>query len=246
MPSITYIKNRGLNGPRLKPGTYDKYIQYCKHKFILGQKTEKHHIIPRHSGGSKESTNVVFLLVKDHILAHLLPYLEKGNKADLTAYIFRKATFNIDLKNHGKKMAYLNQQKQTGFWDSKTQSILGKRGGRKGGLAKTDCQQKSRSIIGKKWGLNVGLKNQSDLLKNRLKSKTFWIHKNFSEHIIELGPCNSVLQIVEQINQQCINWNRLDLCLDINKVRLGGAFYSLVKGDKKSAYGWSVYYDLDA
>lgn len=128
------IKDRNL---RLKPGTYSSYIIYCDSKskqdefqkqIKEGKKNqgflEKHHIVPRYNGGSNDQSNLILLPPRTHILGHLLLYLEFGRKEDLTAYIFRKSTQHVNLKSHGKKMAYLNKNLGNGIWNIDVQSIL--------------------------------------------------------------------------------------------------------------------------
>lgn len=46
----------------------------------------KHHIVPRHMGGTDEPENLIELSVEDHAEAHLKLYEEFGKKEDLCAY----------------------------------------------------------------------------------------------------------------------------------------------------------------
>lgn len=46
----------------------------------------KHHIIPRHMGGSDDPSNLIELTRKEHAMAHLKLYEEFGKKEDLGAY----------------------------------------------------------------------------------------------------------------------------------------------------------------
>lgn len=46
----------------------------------------KHHIIPRHMGGSDDPSNLVELSVEEHSQAHLKLYEQHGKKEDLCAY----------------------------------------------------------------------------------------------------------------------------------------------------------------
>jgi hypothetical protein len=49
--------------------------------------THKHHIIPRHMGGSNDSSNLVELSVEDHALAHKTLYELYGKIEDHYAYL---------------------------------------------------------------------------------------------------------------------------------------------------------------
>lgn len=46
----------------------------------------KHHIIPKHMGGSDDPTNIIELTVEEHSQAHLKLYEQYGKKEDLCAY----------------------------------------------------------------------------------------------------------------------------------------------------------------
>lgn len=46
----------------------------------------KHHIIPRHMGGSDDPSNLIEVTVEEHARAHLKLYEEYGKKEDLCAY----------------------------------------------------------------------------------------------------------------------------------------------------------------
>lgn len=46
----------------------------------------KHHIIPKHAGGTDDPENLVYLSVKEHAIAHAKLYLEHGNLKDYLAY----------------------------------------------------------------------------------------------------------------------------------------------------------------
>lgn len=47
----------------------------------------KHHIVPRHMGGSDDATNIVELTIEKHAAAHLKLFEEHGNKFDYIAYM---------------------------------------------------------------------------------------------------------------------------------------------------------------
>ena len=48
--------------------------------------THKHHIIPRHAGGTDEPSNLVEVSVEEHAELHLALYLEHGRWQDFYAY----------------------------------------------------------------------------------------------------------------------------------------------------------------
>lgn len=63
---VQYVLKRVAAGYRLKPGTYDKYINYLRKKPTSGN-LEKHHIVPKHSGGLDIDTNLIQIMPRDHI-----------------------------------------------------------------------------------------------------------------------------------------------------------------------------------
>ena len=46
-----------------------------------------HHIIPKHMGGTDDSSNLIKLTVEEHAQAHLKLYEEHGRKEDYVAYM---------------------------------------------------------------------------------------------------------------------------------------------------------------
>ena len=66
---------------------YDKFIQKYKNQVIpTSVYTEKHHILPKHVGGTNEQDNIIVLTYRQHILAHLLLYRKYRRIEDITAY----------------------------------------------------------------------------------------------------------------------------------------------------------------
>lgn len=54
-----------------------------KSKWCEGLNFHRHHIIPKHSGGSDEDHNFTYLTVREHIIAHYLLYKINKNPNDL-------------------------------------------------------------------------------------------------------------------------------------------------------------------
>ena len=49
--------------------------------------THKHHIIPRHAGGTDDPSNIIELTIEEHALAHKKLYEEHGRWQDEVAYL---------------------------------------------------------------------------------------------------------------------------------------------------------------
>lgn len=87
----SYIPNR-VQRKLLTSGTTEKYVRSCTISNEMQKNDpnilfEKHHIVPRHAGGTNAPENIAFLTCRQHILVHLLRYLEFGQKQDFLAYV---------------------------------------------------------------------------------------------------------------------------------------------------------------
>jgi hypothetical protein len=226
-----FIRDR-VQKKLLLPGTTKRYIQNCslQNETIKDQPTivfEKHHIIPKFAGGTDASENLVLLTPRQHILVHLLRYLEFGKKEYFIAYVFRSASKDVDLSSHGKRMAEYNKQNQFTFWDPKFQSEQGKKGGKKGGSANTELQQQARSKVGKDWGPIVGLSNQSNDLKNALSYIMIFYHEEENVEVI-IPVCRSAAEVFDYLHNELVVLGKEYLFPKelVNKAKGGGAMYN--------------------
>lgn len=181
---VQIVKDRPQKRGFLKKGTYEKYIDFLRKK-PCPETFEKHHIIPKHQGGTDDSS-LILIGKMEHILAHLLLFLETGNKGDLTAYIFRRYTKNIDITSRVKKARALDKILKLGFYNSDVQRKNGLRGGKKGGSANTSLQFAARSKVGQTYGRQTGLGNQSDLLKE-FPFSIFGFIEKLLIHVLQLN-----------------------------------------------------------
>lgn len=240
-----YIRDR-VQKKLVLSGTTENYIKFCvcKNKTRKDSSNfglERHHIIPRFAGGTNNSENIVLLTPRQHILVHLLRYLEFAEKQDFRAYVFRKVSEKVDLRSHRKKMAEYNKQTQTTFWDSKFQSEQGKKGGKKGGSAQTQLQQEARSKVGTTWGPIVGLANQSEKLKDALSFLLVFYHEEENVEIL-IPVCKSAAEVFDFLHNEVVALGKEHLFSKefVNKAKSGGPMYDLIKGQKKKIYGWSI------
>lgn len=242
-----HIRDR-IQKKLLSSGTTDRYIQHCvsenKNKITSGSSNlrfEKHHIIPRFLGGADDPENIAFLTPRQHALVHLFRYLEFGDENDLRAYILRTATLDVDLSSHGKRMAEYNRQVGNTFWNSEFQSEQGKKGGQKGGSANTPLQQEARSRVGTKWGPIVGLKNQSQALRDVLLQIMVFYHEG--ENVkVEIPVCKTAAEVFDCLNSKLVVLGKEHLFSKemAKKAKGGGPMYGLIRGSKKRIYGWSI------
>lgn len=78
----TYCKETPLNERILKRDSNDERLG---NDYIY---TEKHHIIPKHSGGSDDLVNIVELLPEEHFMVHYIRYMAYNNKNDYISIRF--------------------------------------------------------------------------------------------------------------------------------------------------------------
>lgn len=244
---VYFMRKRIDEGKLLPSGTYHKFIERkVKRNGKLTRvelelnfgNMEKHHIIPKHQGGSDKEENLVLLTNKEHMIAHKILYMEFAQEGDLKAFLLRLYSEDLNLKSHGKKIAALNKIFKRTFWDSEVQQKLGKKGGKIGGAKNTDQQKEARSKVGKTYGRVTGTGNQSEQIISLLKNIFIFSPKSKPELEFIVGPCNAIVDLARELNQQCEDQN-LEFNVPIEKVN-GGPFYSLVKGTRPSAYGWII------
>jgi hypothetical protein len=189
--------------------------------------------------------NILRLNTTDHILAHLIRYLEFGQDNDWKTYVFRKAR-RVDLTTRGKARVEKQRIDGKGRFDSALQSKLGKVGGTVGGSRNTPTQQAARSRVGQAYGRSTGIGNQSAELKELLTTMILFTHKDLPGERIIVGPQTTAIDVARSLNDECDKLNLPIDRLDLKKVQKGGAFYQLLRGQKKTIYGWSIFGKLDA
>ena len=92
-------------------------------------KIHKHHILPKHAGGSSDGETVVLNTV-EHSIVHYLRYLKYGQTKDLTAYHMLSGNFESLSQYAGRQAAKVcRKNKKNSFFDP----ILHKKAASKGG-----------------------------------------------------------------------------------------------------------------
>ena len=76
----------------------------AKHLYETFSGLHKHHIIPKHSGGNDDDSNITYLTNREHIIAHYLLWKINKNVNDLRS-----------MKMLGAKLS-VEQRRQIGFW----------------------------------------------------------------------------------------------------------------------------------
>lgn len=124
----------------------------------------KHHIIPKHMGGSDEESNLVELTIEEHAEAHKKLYEEYGKMEDKLAWhgllgLIGKDDILLEIaKSNGKKISKAKRGK----------TLVWNKGIKTGALSESHKLKISKSSVGKK-------KPTSGARKGQTKSQA---HKN--------------------------------------------------------------------
>lgn len=158
---------------------YEQFLDHVRNKtYPKGTLTELHHEPPHHTGkSSDESPLNVRASVKDHVILHQYRWVVHGEKGDYLMFKGRSGDTEEFRRVMNERRIEVTQARGSGFWDPELQSVLGKRGGSKGGSANTQDQFRARQKVGKTYGRSAGVSRQSDTLKKVLSLPVKLKHK---------------------------------------------------------------------
>lgn len=158
---------------------YEQYLDHVRNKtYPSGTLTELHHEPPHHTGNSSdESPANVRASVRDHVLLHQYRWISYGEKGDYLMFKGRFGDTEEFRKVMNERRIEVTRARGSGFWNPELQSVLGKRGGPKGGSANTQDQFFARQKVGNTYGRSVGISRQSENLKEVLSSPVTVKHK---------------------------------------------------------------------
>lgn len=227
---------------------YNCFIDQCRGKtFSDTERTEIHHILPRHAGGSNDSSNLIRLSVTDHMIAHWLLWQLRDSKPDRLAFSFQvsqPADRQALRMEHIKANVQKYKEENRLFYNKAYQSAQGKKGGTKGGSANSEAQFAARQIVGQEWGPKVGRKNQSSELKEFLTKYSIWDFKGFiarplssSQDCIEVAfyavvkPKDTFKQVAESLNL---------FAPESISIKQVATMHKLLKNNHKRIYGWRL------
>lgn len=132
---------------------YEKFIEKYKWQKLDNMVyKERHHIIPKHIGGTDNEDNIITLTYRQHILAHLLLYRVYGRFEDLTAYRLmkgldenRKITIGKLIGQRHKDSGHIyelgRRNVESGFLESIRTKEVSSKGGKIGGAIARDTGQ---------------------------------------------------------------------------------------------------------
>jgi len=193
---------------------------------------EKHHIVPKHAGGSPTG-QIVSCSPENHTLAHFYRYLVYREQGDWVCYQMRR---NQKTTLRERSLLAVEKQKklQINFWSSKWQSHQGKKGGKIGGSKNTLKQFAARQKVGLTFGSQTGLQNQSNFMKKALSHHTVWLYKwqGFS-FFLTIKPQPSFSKLIDILQANTANKN-----VKIIK----SSFYKVFYGQRSQMYGWQLWF----
>lgn len=243
---------------------YNEFIDFLLEKeiFFLFQKKyfdkklrkrldlQKHHIMPRHSGGTDDRSNIVICTAKDHASAHKIRFQVFHNFKDQAAYLFLQS---LDKKGRialGQAIAQTHKKNKTLFFDPLFQKELANRpkksfflrnnpklaqkyASMSKGIQKTMTEAARKNYlergqyVGKIWGSKGGLAHQNPVTRERLKGCLIWTHE--SGVSLKTKEIQSLRLVKDLLNQHVPD-----------SVKHTSGLSELIRGIQKKRYNWSV------
>jgi hypothetical protein len=206
---------------------YEQFLDHVRNKtYLEGTLTEFHHEPPHHTNRSSDDSPLnVVASVEDHVLLHQYRWITYDEKGDYLMFKGRLNDTQEFRKVMNERRIEVTRERGNGFWDTELQSILGKRGGSKGGSANTEEQFKARQRVGLAHGKSVGVSRQNPVTKATLSHWMMWEHELTGSHLVP--PQETVAEL-----QQVLS-NLGDRSVKCN-------IAGVVKGTKKKLHGWKL------
>jgi hypothetical protein len=221
---LSYLKNT--------PNAYNEFMLHCLCNPPPTENTQKHHIIPRHSGGPDEDWNMVTLTVEDHAKAHELrweTYKDKASALSLDELALRglRGEFNTEemIKKRVQLSHHIQKTEKKGRWDAKLQSMLGKKGGAKQTEAKAEKYKEKLSHS----------------VKALLKKGSTWKHKDGKSSVtFQAEELSLMIQLLEKLIEVTKDADSKKQITETKKSNATSLLARVIKGERLSAYGWQL------
>jgi hypothetical protein len=247
----TILQEMHEKSQQMRLNAYEIYIEECKlhqtakvdaqGKPLRG--VEKHHIIPRFDGGTNKPENIVFLTVKEHVIAHWLRWKVLGKSQDYSAFLFRIGDTEEALELRRQAVIEARERdriNQHGFFNREFQRDMGKRGGSKGGAQNTEAQFCARQKVGLAYGRETGLGNQGEILSEFVAKFSIWAYSakaatekrgaiRDDEQFYLVSPKQAFADITKVLNT-----------FVPNSVTNSASMHKLVYGERPQMYGWRI------
>lgn len=108
------------------------FFQKRNENFVFDKNVvwHKHHIIPKHAGGTDDESNLVRLSLSEHSIAHYLRYLEFGKSPDLTSSKMLSGQSKSISSYGGKRGSEVcRKNKVNAFFDPSLRKSIATKGG---------------------------------------------------------------------------------------------------------------------
>ena len=138
----------------------------------MKQVLHKHHIIPRHAGGTDDPLNLVVLTIEEHAEAHHILYEQYGRDEDRLAWLGLTGQIGKDEILKQIAMAQKGKKKPEGFGEKIRQANLGRKHS-ENSIEKMSLAKKGKhnSDYYKKIGAMKTDRNQPDSQKIKVSEK---------------------------------------------------------------------------
>ena len=178
---------------------YFQFLEYVRSvTYDVGVMTELHHEPPHHTKeSSDESPLNVRASLKDHVLLHQYRWIVYGEKGDYLMFKGRQGDTEEFRQAMNEHRIDVMRSRGSGFCDPSLQSVLGKRGGAKGGTANTQEQFLARQRVGIENGRKNGKSRQSVQLEKSLSSPIKLEHKSGVTLEVLLECASDLREILE-------------------------------------------------
>ena len=150
--------------------------------------THKHHIIPRHAGGTDDPSNIIELTIEEHALAHKKLYEEHGRWQDEVAYLTlsgqigkEEATIRAIKKANTGKTTWMKGKKHT---EETKRKMSEAKKGNKNRVGKKHTEETKRNISEAKKGKpsnRAGKKHTEETKRKMRKPKSEEHKRNISK-----------------------------------------------------------------
>jgi hypothetical protein len=208
-----------------QPNEYSRFIKekiQRKQLEHVAYKTEIHHMIPYHAGGTDNKFNKIRLTCNEHLEAHKLLFQVYGLLAD--QYVINMRSKNNEKASYLRiKLSHeMSKQNKTGFNNICQQKDRGQKGGLVRSKAKDTSFEKKLSMECR----NLLATNHCWVFKKTgykvfIQANEFSLMRDLAKKLIVYVPCFEGLK-------------------NLSLQHIAGNLGKVVKKRRKSAYGWEL------
>jgi len=125
---------------------YENLCYRGKNRLVQSSKEiHRHHIIPKHNGGTDDESNITYLTIREHQIAHYLLWRMNQNPNDLRAYYMLGANLTSDMR------------KEIGLWCVENEIGIFNPSYKANEVKKSEWKEKSLLSIRKQMEQKIGI-----------------------------------------------------------------------------------------